>query len=87
MTNAIIYDKSFRLKVPDRRAPWVDASKATERTLLDMFEDSETYKNNILDELIKDCIHSEVAGIVSGVMAVRMFLIKLAANYLCDRRS
>ncbi len=52
-----------------------------------MFEDSETYKNNILDELIKDCIHSEVAGIVSGVMAVRMFLIKLAANYLCDRRS
>lgn len=35
-----------------------------------MWETNDKFRNSALDELIKDCTHMEVAGIVSGTMAV-----------------
>ena len=60
-----------RLKVADRRAPWVNASKATERSLVEIWEnDDNHFRDRIVDELIKDALHAEVAGIASGCLAV-----------------
>ena len=46
-----------------------------------MFADNEKFRNEVMDELIKDCIHMEVAGIVSGTLAVSK-LIPLSPKVL-----
>lgn len=56
-------------KVSDRTPPWYAASKATERTLRDMWISSDTFQDTFINEFIKDCLHMEVAGIVSGSIA------------------
>ena len=38
--------------------------------LFDMWEGNEKFRQQVLDELIKDCIHVEVAGIASATLAV-----------------
>ena len=38
--------------------------------LVDMWEGNEKFRQQVLDELIKDCIHVEVAGIASATLAV-----------------
>ena len=70
----------IRLKVPDGRPPWaIDAFTTTggvgsfgtsSQMLFDMWEGNEKFRQQVLDELIKDCIHVEVAGIASATLAV-----------------
>lgn len=38
--------------------------------LSELWERDEKFRQQVLEELIKDCIHMEVAGLVSGTMAV-----------------
>ena len=40
--------------------------------LFDMWEGNEKFRQQVLDELIKDCIHVEVAGIASATLAVNI---------------
>ena len=40
--------------------------------LVDMWEGNEKFRQQVLDELIKDCIHVEVAGIASATLAVNI---------------
>ena len=41
--------------------------------LVDMWEGNEKFRQQVLDELIKDCIHVEVAGIASATLAVNTY--------------
>ena len=52
-----------------------------QNTVAEMFADNEKFRNEVMDELIKDCIHMEVAGIVSGTLAVSK-LIPLSPKVL-----
>ena len=38
--------------------------------LLDKWDIDSKFRDQVVNELIKDCIHSEVAGMVSGTLAV-----------------
>ena len=77
----------IRLKVPDGRPPWaIDAFTTTggvgsfgtsSQMLFDMWEGNEKFRQQVLDELIKDCIHVEVAGIASATLAVNIVHIIL----------
>ena len=42
--------------------------------LVDMWEGNEKFRQQVLNELIKDCIHVEVAGIASAALAVNILL-------------
>lgn len=63
------------LKVPDGRPPWADAFTSggnfgtSSQMLVDMWEGNEKFRQQVLNELIKDCIHVEVAGIASATLA------------------
>ena len=41
--------------------------------LVDMWEGNEKFRQQVLNELIKDCIHVEVAGIASATLAVNIY--------------
>ena len=86
----------IRLKVPDGRPPWaIDAFTTTggvgsfgtsSQMLFDMWEGNEKFRQQVLDELIKDCIHVEVAGIASATLAVNIVHITMvtAVEYLSE---
>ena len=73
-----IFDNS-RLKVPEGRPPWADAFTSggnfgtSSQMLVDMWEGNEKFRQQVLNELIKDCIHVEVAGIASATLAVNIY--------------
>ena len=62
----------YRLKISDGvKVPWADNSRAKlTKSVADMFNDNVQFRNEVLLELIKDCLHMEVAGIVSSTLAV-----------------
>lgn len=59
------------LKISDGvKVPWADNSRAKlTKSVADMFNDNVQFRNEVLLELIKDCLHMEVAGIVSSTLA------------------
>lgn len=58
------------LKVPDGRPPWADSSRAQlTKSVSEMFCKNDRFRNDVMEELIKDCLHMEVAGIVSATFA------------------
>ena len=63
----------LRLKVPDGRPPWADSSRAQlTKSVSEMFCKNDRFRNDVMEELIKDCLHMEVAGIVSATFAVSL---------------
>lgn len=62
----------YRLKVPEGRPPWADGNRSSSKVTLvsELWSSEEKFREQVVSELIKDCIHQEVAGIVSGTLAV-----------------
>ena len=67
-----------RFKVPEGPPPWAQISSRSSpgRTvnkgskLLEKWDGQSQFRQQVVDELIKDCIHAEVAGLVGGTLAV-----------------
>ena len=56
--------------MPDGPPPWAGTALHDNTALLSKWKSNEAFRDRVLDELIKDCIHMEVAGLVSGTLAV-----------------
>ena len=55
------------------RPPWADSSRAQlTKSVSEMFSKNDRFRNDVMEELIKDCLHMEVAGIVSATFAVSL---------------
>lgn len=60
----------FRLKVPDVMPPWYETLKSVERSLRDAWMSNQKFRDSYIDNMIKDFLHAEVAGIVSSTITV-----------------
>ena len=59
--------------MPEGRPPWADSSRAhLSKSVSEMFSKNDRFRNEVMEELIKDCLHMEVAGIVSATFAVSL---------------
>ena len=73
----------FSLKVPDSEVPpWISSSSSGGGTggrnnadISSVWNTDEKFRQSILEELLKDCLHMEVAGIVSATLVVSRVVV------------
>ena len=51
--------------------PWYETLKSVERSLRDAWIANQKFRESYIDNLIKDFLHAEVAGIVSATITVK----------------
>ncbi len=59
-----------RLKVPDVMPPWYETLRSMERSLRDCWIGNPKFRDSFIDNLIRDFLHAEIAGIVSSTITV-----------------
>ena len=73
-----------RLKVPDSEVPpWISYGSGGRNNadISRVWNTEEKFRQNILEELIKDCLHMEVAGIVSSTLVVSMIQFRSSSAW------
>lgn len=50
--------------------PWYETLKSVERSLRDAWISNQKFRDSYIDNMIKDFLHAEVAGIVSSTITV-----------------
>ena len=68
----IFFLNFFRLKVPDVMPPWYETLKSMERSLQSAWTGNQKFRDTFIDNLIKDFLHAEIAGIVSSTITVNL---------------
>ena len=69
------------MKVPDVMPPWYETLKSMERSLQNAWTGNQKFRDNFIDNLIKDFLHAEIAGIVSSTITVSPRSCQIQENF------